>query len=226
MIIIERDQLEPGRAQGRAFQASKFCTSATTGWDRAAYTQDCPYREPPGDRRLQDTRARVPVQVCKPAGAEVAGRWPQRRAGATDELDAFPRSYERTERCDGAVADVEAGPEASSITHPFAGVPVSDLDASIDWYTRLFGRPPDRRAGHAMLWEMDEHAWLFIEPNATQARAASTLAVTGLDALLERVSGAGIEHEPIETYSNGVRQVKLPDPDGNAIAFAEPPDAT
>ncbi|MGH2867309.1 MAG: hypothetical protein ACRDNK_07035 [Solirubrobacteraceae bacterium] len=27
-----------------------------------------------------------------------------------------------------------------------------------------------------------------------------------------------------ETYSNGVRHVKIPDPDGNAIAFAEPPD--
>ena len=34
-----------------------------------------------------------------------------------------------------------------------------------------------------------------------------------------------IEHEPIETYSNGVRHVDVPDPDGNAIAFAEPPDA-
>jgi len=35
----------------------------------------------------------------------------------------------------------------SAITHLFAGIPVSDLDASIDWYTRLFGRPPDSRVG-------------------------------------------------------------------------------
>jgi hypothetical protein len=34
-----------------------------------------------------------------------------------------------------------------------------------------------------------------------------------------------IGHEAVETYSNGVRHVKIPDPDGNAIAFAEPPDA-
>jgi hypothetical protein len=47
----------------------------------------------------------------------------------------------------------------------------------------------------------------------------------GLDALLERLAAQGIEHEPIETYSNGVRHVNIPDPDGNAIAFAEPPDA-
>jgi catechol 2,3-dioxygenase-like lactoylglutathione lyase family enzyme len=53
---------------------------------------------------------------------------------------------------------------APGITHLFAGLPVSDLDASIDWYARFFGRPPDRR-------------------------------------------------------------VKVPDPDGNAIALAEPPDA-
>ncbi|HYZ78375.1 MAG TPA: VOC family protein [Gaiellaceae bacterium] len=71
-----------------------------------------------------------------------------------------------------------------------------------------------------------EHAWLFIEPNSAQAGGGRiTLAVTGLDALLERLAAERIEHEPIETYSNGVRHVKVPDPDGNAIAFAEPPAA-
>ncbi len=46
----------------------------------------------------------------------------------------------------------------SAITDLFAGVPVSDLDASIDWYTRFFGRPPDSRVGDEVLWEIDEHA--------------------------------------------------------------------
>jgi catechol 2,3-dioxygenase-like lactoylglutathione lyase family enzyme len=114
----------------------------------------------------------------------------------------------------------------SAITHLIAGVPVSDLDASIDWYSRLFGRPPDLRAGEEILWDIDEHATLFIEPDAAQAGTGRvTLAVTGLDALLERLAARRIEHEPIETYSNGVRHVKIPDPDGNAIAFAEPADA-
>jgi catechol 2,3-dioxygenase-like lactoylglutathione lyase family enzyme len=113
-----------------------------------------------------------------------------------------------------------------AITHLFAGVPVSDLDAGIDWYTRFFGRPPDHRAGEEILWEIDEHATLFIEPNAAQAGAGRiTLAVGGLDALLERLAAERIGHGPIETYSNGVRHVNVPDPDGNAIAFAEPPDA-
>ena len=112
------------------------------------------------------------------------------------------------------------------ITHLIAGVPVSDLDVSLDWYTRFFGRPPDMRAGDEILWDIDEHATLFIEPNAAQAGAGRiTFAVAGLDALLERLAAQRIEHEPIETYSNGVRHVKVPDPDGNAIACAEPPDA-
>ena len=54
----------------------------------------------------------------------------------------------------------------SAISGLFAGVPVSDLDAGIDWYTRFFGRPPDMRVGDEVLWDIDEHATLFIEPNA------------------------------------------------------------
>ena len=114
--------------------------------------------------------------------------------------------------------------DMSAINDLYAGVPVSDLDAGIDWYTRFFGRPPDFRAGDEILWDLAEHATLFIEPNAAHAGTGRiTLGVTGLDGLLERLAAQGIEHEPVETYSNGVRHVKVPDPDGNAIAFAESP---
>jgi hypothetical protein len=49
-----------------------------------------------------------------------------------------------------------------AITHLIAGVPVSELGSAIDWYTRFFGRPPDLRAGEEILWDIDEHATLFI----------------------------------------------------------------
>ena len=115
----------------------------------------------------------------------------------------------------------------SAITHLYAGVPVSDLDAGIVWYSRFFGRGPDHRVGDEVLWEIDEHAVLFIEPDAQHAGSGRiTLAVSGLDALLARLTADGISHEPVETYSNGVRHAKIPDPDGNAIAFAEPPEAS
>jgi hypothetical protein len=64
--------------------------------------------------------------------------------------------------------------------------------------------------------QLDEHAWLFIEPNAARAGAGRiTLAVAGLDALLARLAARRIAHEPIETYSNGVRHVNVPDPMGH-----------
>ena len=113
-----------------------------------------------------------------------------------------------------------------AMTHLYAGVPVADLDASIDWYTRLFGRVPDFRAGDEILWQIGASGTLFIEPDAERAGTGRiTLSVTGLDALLKALAVRRIDHEAIETYSNGVRHVKIPDPDGNAIAFAEPPDA-
>ena len=112
----------------------------------------------------------------------------------------------------------------SAITQLLAGVPVSNLDASTDWYTRFFGRPPDVRVGDEVLWEIDANATFFIEPNVTRAGAGRiTLAVDGLDELLERLAAQRIAYELIETYSNGVRHVNVPDPDGNAIALAEPP---
>ena len=105
--------------------------------------------------------------------------------------------------------------EMSAITQLVAGIPVSDLDASIDWYTRFFGRPPDMRVGDEVLWDIDEHATLFIEPNAAQAGAGRiTFAVDGLDGLLEHLAAQHIEHEPVETYSNSVRHVKVPIPMG------------
>ena len=60
-----------------------------------------------------------------------------RESAPTDELDALPRSFswKRNE-----VLEDES--EVSAITHLYAGVPVGDLETSIDWYTRLFGRDP------------------------------------------------------------------------------------
>ena len=105
-----------------------------------------------------------------------------------------------------------------------AGVPVSDLNAAVEWYTRFFGRSSDMRVGDEVLWDIEEHATLFIEPDAARAGSGRiTFAVSGLDALLARLDAVGIRHGAIETYANGVRHVSVPDPDGNAIAFAEAP---
>jgi len=48
-----------------------------------------------------------------------------------------------------------------------------------------------------VLWEIDEHAWLFIEPNAARAGAGRiTLAIAGLSALLERLAARASSTNP------------------------------
>jgi hypothetical protein len=68
----------------------------------------------------------------------------------------------KTERSRSALVLYDC-PDMSAISHLFAGVPVTDLEASIDWYTRFLGRLPDSRVGDEVLWEIDQHAWLFID---------------------------------------------------------------
>ena len=93
-------------------------------------------------------------------------------------------------KCDRTRGGKEpTSPAAGDLANLFAGVPVSDV-------------------GDEVLWDLDEHATLFIEPNAAQAGAGRiTLGVVWLDALLERLAAQRIE----------------PEADGNAIAFAEMP---
>ena len=50
-----------------------------------------------------------------------------------------------------------------------------------------------------------------------------TFGVTDLDDILARLAAHGIEHEPVETYGNGVRHVVVLDPDGNSLSLAEAP---
>ncbi|WP_425465100.1 VOC family protein [Nonomuraea longispora] len=50
-----------------------------------------------------------------------------------------------------------------------------------------------------------------------------TLGVSDLDDILARLAARGITHEPVETYSNGVRHVAVLDPDGNSLSLAEAP---
>jgi hypothetical protein len=42
------------------------------------------------------------------------------------------------------------------ITHLFAGLPVKDLDAALDWYERFCARPPDTRPN------ADEAVWQLV----------------------------------------------------------------
>jgi catechol 2,3-dioxygenase-like lactoylglutathione lyase family enzyme len=107
----------------------------------------------------------------------------------------------------------------------FAGIPVSDYVAAVQWYERLLGFPPtfvpdDKEA----VWEVAEHRYLYIVQQTENAgHAILTLFVDNLDALVAQIAGRGIDAEKRETYSNGVRKIIYRDADGNEIGFGGNP---
>ncbi|MFF7946213.1 VOC family protein [Streptomyces griseorubiginosus] len=104
---------------------------------------------------------------------------------------------------------------------------VSDWIKARTWYEAFFGRPADEVIGEEYLWQLGENAWVVIDDRDVRADrvggAMITLGVSDLDEILARLAAHGIDHEPVETYSNGVRHVVVLDPDGNSLSLAEAP---
>lgn len=106
----------------------------------------------------------------------------------------------------------------------FAGFPVRDLAAALDWYAAFFGRPADEIVGDEAMWQISASTWLFVTPDDERSGGGLvTLGVDSIEPYLLRWHEAGLEHEPVETYGNGVRHVTIIDPDGNSLSLAEAP---
>ncbi|MEV4315104.1 VOC family protein [Actinocrispum sp. NPDC049592] len=104
---------------------------------------------------------------------------------------------------------------------------VRDRVVAVEWFGVFFGRAADVVIGEEYLWQVGENAYVVVDDREVRAarvgQAMITLGVTGLDEILARLAAHGIEHEPVETYSNGVRHVVVLDPDGNSLSLAESP---
>ena len=109
----------------------------------------------------------------------------------------------------------------------YSVIGVRDLTKSLEWFGAFFGRPADEVIGEEHLWQVGENAWVVLDAREVRAErvggAMITFGVTDLDDILARLAKHGIDHEPLETYSNGVRHVVLLDPDGNSLSLAEAP---
>ena len=108
----------------------------------------------------------------------------------------------------------------------FAGIPVSDYERAVAWYTRLLGAGPSFLPNDAeAVWEVTEHGYVFIEVRGTDhaGHAMHTLFVDDLDARVQAIAGRGVEPAEEETYANGVRKTTFRDPDGNEIGFGGAP---
>src|ERR1700722_861866 len=99
--------------------------------------------------------------------------------------------------------------------------------ASQKWFEAFFGRPADEVIGDEYLWQVGENAWVVIDDRDMRAARVGgtmiTFGVTDLDDIVARLAKHGIEHEPVETYGNGVRHVEVLDPDGNSLSLAQVP---
>ncbi len=107
----------------------------------------------------------------------------------------------------------------------FAGIPVTERATAIEWYERLFGRPPSFLPNEAeAVWELGKHQYVFIEVRPEHAgHARHLLFVSDLEALVTEIAGRGIRPAKSETYENGVRKASYHDPDGNQFEFGAAP---
>ncbi len=81
-----------------------------------------------------------------------------------------------------------------SIEYVFAGLAVTGVDAAIDWYERLLGKPPDMRPNdREATWRLTETASVYIVADEDRAgQSAVTMFVDDLDAELDGIARRGI----------------------------------
>jgi len=111
------------------------------------------------------------------------------------------------------------------IEYVFAGLAVTGVDAAIDWYERLLGKPPDMRPNdREATWRLTETSSVYIVADEDRAgQSAVTMFVDDLDAELDGIARRGIPVGEVETKPGVPRTVKISDLDGNAIQLAELP---
>ena len=108
------------------------------------------------------------------------------------------------------------------IENALASVAVKDLNAAIEWYARVLGKPPDSRPMPEVAeWKFERGGWLQVYQLAERAGAGSfTLAVSNIDQHVAQLTSLGIDTSQRST-GDRVKTLMIADPDGNHIAFAE-----
>jgi hypothetical protein len=105
----------------------------------------------------------------------------------------------------------------------FTGVPVSNFDAAVRWYSRLFGRECDVVVHESeVMWRLADAAWLYVIEDAERAgHSLVALRVSDLDQALSELSARGIECGNAAHVGVTGRKSTVEDADGNSISFIE-----
>jgi len=105
----------------------------------------------------------------------------------------------------------------------FAGVRVRELARAVEWYSRLFGRPPDIVPNdHEVMWRVTDGGWLYVIRDATRAGGSLvTICVTDLDQAVAELAQRNIAVGPVAPVGDAGRKATGEDLDGNSIDLIE-----
>jgi hypothetical protein len=108
-----------------------------------------------------------------------------------------------------------------SIQTIFAHVSCADIEVSVVWYSKLFGKAPLRRPMKGLAeWQFSDSAEVQVFEDKKHAGASTlTLGVLPMEPERERLLNAGLSPGPIEE-TNGYFIMKIRDPDDNLVVFA------
>ena len=110
-------------------------------------------------------------------------------------------------------------------TELFSGIPVSNFQASLEWYQRFFGGPPSFLPNEVeAVWAIAAHRWIYIIVDADRAGGAiETIMCDDLELVIDQIAGRGLSFSAEERPAEGVRKVMYHDPDGNEIGLGRIP---
>jgi catechol 2,3-dioxygenase-like lactoylglutathione lyase family enzyme len=113
------------------------------------------------------------------------------------------------------------------IQNVLASVAVKEIDAAVEWYERLLGRPADSKPMPEVAeWKFERGGWLQVYQLPERAGSGSfTLAVSDLEESVGKMRALGLDTSQ-QSSGDRVKTLMVTDPDGNHIAFAETLDHT
>jgi predicted enzyme related to lactoylglutathione lyase len=100
---------------------------------------------------------------------------------------------------------------------------VSAFEATVEWYERLFGRPPDRRPMDGCVeWQLASSGGLQVFRNPDQAGTATyIIGLDDIDAFSEDLEARGIHADLFDVPSGQFRLAQLQDPSGNTVVLSQ-----
>jgi hypothetical protein len=103
----------------------------------------------------------------------------------------------------------------------FAHVSCSDIEASTQWYEKLFGKAPIRKPMPGLVeWQFSDSAEVQLFEDGNHAGTSTlTLGVLPLEPERKRLEDAGLDPGPIE-QTKDFYIMRMRDPDQNLIVFA------